>query len=229
MTAYNNFGTTFSRVLEMFPQVVVNDFDGQEAIDHELSLAAKQVSAALTKTVFQQLTEPDLELIVRRATAGQSTAQLGLFPVVANTIRIWRVNAGAIADPLYLAKPMAGGAELTGYSINLSTGAITGLGSLNADDQIYASYRVDVGAAGFSIPSLGEVVALGAAVALGPKIYARGTDAFQLVDDMRARWEKMLDLIISGRWIPDELRLMRWWEELEPTAGGISTINMPRG
>lgn len=228
MSVYNYFGTSFSRVIEFYPDTIAKDFGGEEIILDELARVARKVASSLTPTVYQQMTEPDLQLIVRRATAGQSTAQLGLYPIIAGSVRLWRINQGAVRDPLDVPKPMPGYGETSGTT-NATTGAITGIPPMDANDQMYASYQVDVDAATFDMPSMGEICAMGAAANLGPRLYARGSELFEAVKELGERFNKTIDLMLAGTWIPDELRQLRWWNEIERSSSQIASIDLLRG
>ncbi len=227
---YNRFGATFDKVMALYPGTSVEDYDSQEAIEDCLDVMSRMLASAMSPAFYDQLTEPQLELVVRRAVASQATAQLGLTPVVANTIRLWRISGGALIDQRQLSKPQPGVAEEAGYTLNIATGAITVITpALGANDLVYASYQVDVENTAFSIGGLADVVIYGAAADLGAKLYTEGSQAWELVETYRKRWESALEALRDGTLVPDELRAMRWWTEVDRATSQIRTIDLLRG
>jgi hypothetical protein len=243
MARFNRFGAVHTQVLALYPGADLADFDdggaaGQAKIEAALDRAAREVASALTPEVYKQMTEVDCQEVVRYAAAGQATATLGLVPVVAGTLHLWRypnpewVGGGArggygtSAD--YHAKPRLGVAEHTGHSLTTTTGALTGL-SLSEGDRLFASYDVYVDSASFAMPSVADLVAQGAAAELGAQLYSHEMQEWKLVEEYRTRYAAALAAARSGEWIPDELRKLRYWTELDRTAQEVRSVRLYRG
>jgi hypothetical protein len=101
------------------------------------------------------LREIEGEIIVRYATDGQTTAQLGLFPVTSGTVELYlNFGKGTVAGADYTypasgvgATPYSGriGSPTlmtlnTDYTVNTTTGAVTFLTALGAGDTVHADY-----------------------------------------------------------------------------------------
>ncbi len=240
---YNQYGTTYASVIALYPGTVVGDYGNQAAVDAALDRSVREIAASLNQESFRNLTEPDLELVERRATAGQTSLTLGAnvvaagsWPVVSGKTHIWvgqpqsfaarpllttdpyaysqRYGIGVVAGTYDMLGPMT---ELPAdqFSVVAATGVVTLVTALQANDVAYASYVVDVNAAAYAVPSLAEIAVLGAGAELGARLYSAGNQEWKLVEDYRTRYTDWLKRMVEGSWIPDELRYMRWWKEVE--------------
>lgn len=229
---YNRFGAAFSSVVALYPGSVVSDFGGQTTVEEAIDRAVDRVANALTEDVYGQLTEPDLELVVRRATAGQTSATLGLYPVVSGSVHVWVGQPVTFQNrPRLETDPVTEDVRATEISSSLfsvvdATGALT-LPALVANDQVYASYRVDP--ASLSVPSLARICIRGAAAELGARLYTEGNQEWALVTRYREDFEAALDGLSGGTVIPDELRAMRWWAEVKPAGFTGGSVRLGRG
>jgi hypothetical protein len=229
VSTYNQFGARYDKLLKLYPDTPSKDFGSEQAIEEAIARNARQVASALTPNVYKQMTEPELELVVRRATAGQTTAQLGLKPIVAGSLRMWIVYQGAIIDPRIIPRPIPGIGECS-FSVNVTTGAVTAISpALQADDQVYASYQVDTEHSSFALPSLAELAVYGTAAELGTQIYSQAQDEWALVKQYNDTWVAGIAALREGTFIPDELRAMRWYVEVERSSGQIGSFSLPRG
>ncbi len=240
---YNQFGTTYAAVVALYPGTVVGDYVSSAVIDTALNRAVREIAASLNQESFRNLTEPDLELVERRATAGQTSLTLGAnvvaagsWPIVANKTHVWVGQPQAFsARPLMTTDPyaysqqygigvVAGMYDMLGpmtelpadqFTVNVATGVVTLVAPMQVNDLAYASYVVDVMAAAYAVPSLAEIAVLGAGAELGARLYSAGNQEWKLVEDYRTRYTDWLKRMVEGAWIPDELRYMRWWQEVE--------------
>ncbi len=256
-TRFNKFGAVYTSILAMYPGTILADFDGggangQTVIESALDRIAREVASAMTPEVYSQITQVDCEEIVRYATANQTSLQLGLTPVVAGTVHLWKYpplfaletgigTDGGWTAEWYYRKPVKGYGELiltTDYTVNATTGAVTLVAGLNAGDRIFATYDTDVTAATYSLPSVADLVLLGTAAELGARLYSDAQQEWKLVEEYRARYRGAFDTpeggftgrALSGTWIPDELRALNHWKEVErDAASGVSSIRMYRG
>lgn len=251
MSKYNRFGAVYTDVIGLYPGTVVADYDagganGQAKIEAVLDRITMEVAAALTAEVYRQITQVYAEEVVRYAVGGQTSITLGLKPIVAGTLHLWRypgpgANAGqGWGDDWYLRGPVPGLNEVpTGnYSVNVTTGVVTLSGlSLSAGERVFASYDVDIDAATFSLPSVAYLVILGAASELGAVLFSTGAQEWKLVEDYRERYRGRyvvqeggaMAKAFAGNWIPDELRRLNYWKEVERSGGGQwGTVRLDR-
>lgn len=242
MSRFNRFGATYDKVVAMYPGSVLADYDGggasgQTRIEEVLDRITREVAAAFTPEVYRQLTQVDAEEVVRYATAGQTTATLGLAPVVAGTVHLWQYPnpeamsgdsgyAGFSVD--YYRKPRKGYNELSGYSVTAATGAVTAITALSLGDRLYATYDVDTDNASISMPSVADLVYLGTAAEVGARLYSEGTQEWKLVEEYRARFAARMTEAREGRWIPDELRKLNFWEEVERGSDQVTSVRFYR-
>lgn len=234
MARFNLFGSVYTSVVAMYTGASATDFGGQSAIEAVMARITRDVSAALSPDAYRQMTEVDCEEVVRYATAGQTTATLGLPPVVAGTLHLWTYPSqdwsgmpGSYSSDEYTRKPRFGILETTGWTLTASTGAITGL-SLSLGDRLYASYNVDVDSVSFSMPSLADLVVLGTAAEMGARLYSAGTEEWKLVEEYRTRYAAQMTTAREGAWIPDELRKLRYWSELERSSEEVRSVRLYR-
>lgn len=229
--------------------------NGQTRIESVLDRIARKVASAFTPEVYRQITQVDCMEAVRYATAGQTTATLGrpeqatatnyLVPLVAGTVHLWQYpnpellnrpnvlggglgGASAFSSDFYTRKPAFGINELSGYAVTAATGAVTGL-ALNLGDRLFASYDVDVDSASFSLPSVADVVAMGTAAECGGRLYSEGMNEWKLVEQYRTDFAAMLERITDGEWVPDELRSLRYWTDVERKSDEVRSVRLYRG
>ncbi len=247
-TRFNSFGATSASFLAKYPGTVLADYDdgnggGAAVITATLESVSREVASAFTEMVYTQMTQVDCEWLVRFANLAQATSTIGLGPVVTGTQHLWLFPSIASMEsvdiwrqsPIYYVydldffyrKPVKGYNELiegTDYSITGST--VTWIRQLENGQRIYASYDVDVSSASFSMPSVADIVYLGAAAELGSRLYSESTQEWELVKQYRDRYKDWLDRITKGVWIPDELRKLNYWNEVERSTG--TTVDSKR-
>lgn len=255
---YNRFGATFGQVVAYYPKSVVSDFDpadpgadagGQAAIEATLDRYARMVAAALTPEVYRQMIQVDAECVVRYATAGQTSAALGLVPVRTGTLHLWRYPAeatmsarmylgGSTPGPLridswFYQKPLLGIGEVASgdFTVNATTGIVTlsGNGILTAGERLFSTYDTDYDAATFALKSLSDATVLAAAVEFGNALYSEGAQKWDLVSRYEKDWEATLGALRSGVLIPDEIRRLNHFKEVERTSTTWGGLDLRRG
>lgn len=159
---YNRFGAVYTSVIDKYPQTVIGDYGSQANVEEAIDRACDQIANALTPAHYRALTQPELEMVVVRATAGQTSATLGLKPVVAGSVHLWRWQPSSFLAKPALATDDYAGDSLTEtdaalFSVVALTGVVTLSSGLAVNDQVYATYVVDVAAATFSMPSLARL------------------------------------------------------------------------
>lgn len=233
--AFNRFGAVFTSVVTLYPGSAAADFGGQVTIEEAIDRAVDRILAATPQMVHDQLASPDLILLVQRATAGQTAATFPLLPGIAGTGRIW-VNQPSLFQERPQQFPAKfqdiGRIELdpTLYSINYTTGVVTLNNGMVANDQMYGTYDVDVTNASYLAPSLARMAVRGAASELGSRLYSEANQEWLLVDKYEKSFSESLENLSDGSWIPEELRFLKWWKEVERnTVGGASSLRLQRG
>ena len=244
MSKYNRFGKIFSDVSAMYPGSATADYDagganGQAKIEGALDRATLEVAGAVSADVFRAMTRVVAEEIEDYAAAGQTSLNLGLFPVVAGSVHLWiypLLYSGVSAygqDSYYYQAPQNGLNEVStsSYAVTASTGAITYSGTaLTAGNKVYASYNVDMDNASFSCAALGNIVLLGAAAELGEQLYSQSTQEWLLVTQYRTRYNELMELLRKGELVPDEIRRLTYYQEIERSGGGdVYSVDLSRG
>lgn len=258
MGNYNRFGATFDQVVAYYPQTVAADYDpalsgssagGQAAIETSMDRQSRLIAAALTPEAFRQMTQVDAELVIRYATAGQTAIQLGLFPIRAGTLHLWRypsevaMSGGSFysagtpgmyrIDSYFYKKPMLGLGEVasTDFAVTVATGAVVLSGSVNLGlgERVFATYDTNYDAAGFSLASLADAVVLGSAVEFGNSLYTESSQKWDLVSGYEKEWNGTLAALRSGLLIPDELRRLNHYKEVERTSTTWGGLDLRRG
>ncbi len=228
MSDYNFFGATYARLLEMYPGTTADDFGGEEAIEDALARASREVAGAFAPVSYNHLAEEiTLELVEDYATADQVLVQLGVTPIVAGTLRLWRFYRGQELNE----KPVWGYLELA-HTVVVATGVATLSSGLSLGDRVFATYVIDTEADAFSWPSVADVVLLGAAAELGARIYTSADQVWALVEDYKERYRGRyvvqeggaLGMTRSGNWVPDELRTLKFWTEVERASSMVSSV-----
>lgn len=234
MAAYNYFGATSARLLALYPSTAAADFGGSPAILDALARISREVSGAFTNEVYRCLAETvELELVEDYAADGQTTVTLGLLPIVTGSVHLWRFGQ---LDELSR-RPVLGQDELTA-TVNTSTGVATLTTALSLGDKVFATYEINPEDATFSWPSVADVVLLGAAAELGARIYSQADQVWALVSEYQDRYRGKYVVqeggvqarSRAGTWVPDELRTLRWWTEIERSQpeGGIGSVRRYR-
>lgn len=231
---YNRFGAIYTSVIDKYPQTVIGDYGSQANVEEAIDRAVDQIANALTPAHYRALTQPELEMVVVRATAGQTSATLGLKPVVAGSVHLWRGQPSSFLAKPALATDDYAGDSLTEtdaalFSVVALTGVVTLSSGLAVNDQVYATYVVDVAAATFSMPSLARLACRGAAAELGMRLYGEQQQEWQLVETYRKGFADDLDALRSGELVPDEIRAMRFWQEVERSSRAGGSVSLPRG
>jgi hypothetical protein len=215
---YNRFGAVYTSVIDKYPQTVIGDYGSQANVEEAIDRACDQIANALTPAHYRALTQPELEMVVVRATAGQTSATLGLKPVVAGSVHLWRGQPSSFLET-----------DAALFSVVALTGVVTLSSGLAVNDQVYATYVVDVAAATFSMPSLARLACRGAAAELGMRLYGEQQQEWQLVETYRKGFADDLDALRSGELVPDEIRAMRFWQEVERSSRAGGSVSLPRG
>lgn len=252
MSRFNRFGKIFSDVISFYPGTSLADYDagganGQLRIEAALDRAVVDVLGSLSPAVYAAMTQVVNEFVVRYATAGQTTWTLGLFPIVAGTVHLWRYpldtplggignlvgNSGFFYGEQFYKPPTKGYFEIatTDYSVNATTGVCTytGAQSVQLGDRIYATYDVDADNAAFSMPQLGQAIVIGASAELGTRLYTQADQTWQLVTMYQARYDNYLKMFRDGTLIPDEVRKLNYWQEIERNNNEVKSFRLRRG
>ncbi len=251
-TRFNKFGATYAQVMSMYPGSILTDYDGggaagQAVIESVLDRIAREVAAAMSPDAYKQITEVDCQEVVRYATEGQTSFTLGLIPVISGTLHLWiypPVATQEIRDygingtpytmtsDYYYRKPVMGYGEVAtaDYSLVTSTGVITYNGpAISLGSRVYASYDTDITSVSYALPSAADLVLLGTAAELGSRIYSESTQEWKLVTQYAERYKAALELAGAGKWIPDELRALTYFTELEKDSEQVSSVRLYRG
>lgn len=240
MSRYNRFGSAYTDVMGLYPGTVVTDYDqggasGQTRIEAAMDRACRRFAMALSPDVYRQMTKVDAEQPVRYATSGQATFVLGLGPMVANTLHVWRypslyaVSIGVVEG--FTQAPQVGLLEepTPGTSTAGAVVTVTPTTTLALGERMFASYDVDVDNTSFAMPSIADLCLYGAATELGALLYSNEQQEWKLVDEYRKRWDDALKAAAEGAWVPDELRKLTYWQEVERSSNEVRSIHRPRG
>ncbi len=232
MASYNYFGATAAQLVALFPGTATADFVDTAALNGVLGRIAREVAGAFAPMSYSHLAEEvTLELAEDYATAAQTTVQLGCTPIVSGSLRLWSFAKGAELND----KPVWGESELA-HTVVVATGVVTLSSPLSLGDRVFATYVLDTEAAAFSWPSVADVVLLGAAAEFGARLYSAGDQEWKLVDDFKERYRgralgddgTALGLTRSGAWVPDELRTLKFWTEVERSGVSIGSVRKYR-
>jgi hypothetical protein len=246
MAVANYFGADESDVLTLYTTgdytPTAAEFGGSAVIADALDDAEAQVIQAMGAELWRRITDPELECLESRALAGQTIVSCGLSPIVANMVYVWRGMPSQFqrdmpqrqTDRSVEYPPQAGvwspsvvnygpayNLPESAYSV-AADGTITLAQAMQRDEQVFASYRVDVSDADFAMKSIGDVVASGAAAAIGSRLYPREDSGWALVEEHKASFDKMVLALEEGKWAPSELRALRWWRPVEKTQENVA-------
>jgi hypothetical protein len=193
----------------------------------------------MPEDVFKQMTQVELEIVERRATAGQTVVNTTLTPVVAGKTYVWaeqprffltmpKKKTDLLRDEEFfdrsIYKPLAELTEGTDYTINVTNGQITFTTVLDQDDEVVVSYETDSENSNFRINSLAQCAADGAAYLLAARLYPRASSKWEYLETLNEQFTKKLASLQDESWIPPELRLMTFWKELTPISEKKSSI-----
>lgn len=232
MSTYNYFGATEAQLLRLFPGTAAADYGGSTGISDAMGRAARALAGAMTTPSYRALAEiVELELVEDFAYQGQTTFSLGLAPYVVNTLHVWSFPR---VDDLS-SEPVWDESELTvqgivGQAVTLSAG-------LNRGDRVFATYEIDPDQASFSWPSCADLVLFGAAAELGARLFSEGTQQWDLVKEYKGKFEGVyvvaeggaLSRAREGVWVPDELRALRFWKDIErKESSGVESVQRYR-
>lgn len=228
----NRFGAVYTSVPPLYQGSVAADFGGQTVIETAMDRAVDAIVASCSEDVFGQLSAIDLEQIVRRGVAGTTVLPATTMrPLVSGSVRVWR------GDPLEFQVRPSVGITSNGmpdiasslFSVSLSTGVVTLVNALAADEVVYVSAEVDTESASYSAPSIARMVCVGAAGQLGEVIYSEGTQEWRLVEMYRTAFNDYLTGLRNGSVIPDEIRRARYWASPVPSSGQGGSVELVRG
>jgi hypothetical protein len=232
--AYNRFGAVYTSVVSLYPGTAVGDYGTQANVEEAIDRAVDLIAQAMPETVFMAITNPQLERVVSRATAGQTTTSaVRMKPVIAGTVHAWRGQPSQfVRRPSYLTDAIFTGQvemDVADYSVTNATGVLTMVTPLNVNDAVYVSYMADTDSASFSLPSLARLAVRGAAAELGARLYSEANQEWKLVEEYRTGFQNALDALLEGKLIPDEIRLASYWHELAPASGTVGSVLLFRG
>ena len=245
MSRYNRFGKLYTDVSACYPGTATTDYDaggasGQTRIEEALDRATLEVAAALTPAVYKALTVVEAEEVVAYASAGQASFTLGVIPITSGTLHLWLYPMvpptgstwGSSYDEGWSKPPVLGYNEIasTDYSVAVSTGVITYTGSSIAlGSRVFASYSVNTDSASFASLMLGQIAVLGAAAELGERLYSSATQEWALVTQYRTRYNDLIAKLKDGELVPDEVRKLKYFTEIERTNNEVRSVRFLRG
>lgn len=231
--AYNRFGALFGSVVSLYPGSDAADYGGQTAIEEAIDRAVDQVAQALPERIWRALCQPEMERLVGRASAGQTTLPaVARLPVVAGSVHLWHGFPDQFESrPLLSYESGPGVYEVAASAFLLvpATGVISLTNGLQSDEQVFVSYEADTASSSFSAPSLARMVVRGAAAELGARLYSEANQEWKLVDEYRQAFLRDLEALRSGDLVPDEVRARAYWSEPAPRSGGVSSVRLCRG
>ena len=232
--AYNRFGAVFSSVVSLDPGTAIGDYGTQANVEEAIDRAVDLIAQAMPETVFMAITNPQLERVVMRATAGQvTTSAVRMKPVISGTMHAWRGQpCQFVRRPSLLTDAMTTGQiemDVADYSVTTATGVLTMVTPLNVNDVVYVSYMADTDSASFSLPSLARLAVRGAAAELGARLYSEANQEWKLVEEYRVGFQDALEALLAGKLIPDEIRSAAYWHELAPASGTVGSVLLFRG
>ena len=244
---FNRFGAKVDDVLTLLRTGSYNpttaDFGGPEAIEAFLDDAVDDVIQMMPEAMFQSVFDVVLEKVEQRGTEGQVLVKTGLKPLVPGKTHVWtgqpsnfktrpRFRTDVLGDMVFTSPELIPLAELgpEAFTTDDAEGSITLANAykLRVNDQVFTTYSVDVDSPRFAIDSLANVVAAGALAKLGPKFYARGSSQWAFIDDQREDYTGKITDLRDGKWLPNEIRQMRYWQEVVPEADKKTMVQVSR-
>ncbi len=251
-TRFNKFGASAADVIPMYPGTIEADYDGggsngTAVIESVLDRIAREVAAALSPEAYKQITEVDCQEVVRYAIQGQTSFTLGLAPIVAGSVHMWIYPpvsslelrqyglydySSALNNDDYFRKPVLGYGEVatTDYVVTASSGAVSYTGpTIGVGARVYASYNSDITAETFALPSAADLVLLGTAAELGSRLYSESMQEWKLVGSYADRYKAFIESASKNGWIPDEIRALTYFNEIEKTSSEVTSVRLYRG
>jgi hypothetical protein len=248
---WNNFGCVIADVMTRFNTgqyvAAVSDFGGIAAVQLEIDDAAETLIQTMPTMIREAIQLPNLMLVEPRATSGQILTKLKILPAILGKTHVWQgPPAVFISRPVLVTDPWNNGVWAAGYVVSSTppgaavelnedqfivdpmTGQIVLTTPCNRNDQVYATYETDVESVDFKLPSLASLVSLGAAAALGAKVYPQQSSEWLYVSTMQEKYNDAIADLAKGEWTPAELRTLQWWQAPEPTETEAGTIGSVR-
>lgn len=249
MPTMNWFGCTTDLLLSRFATgsyaPTIAELGGADAVDAALNSAEDQVIQALPEEVFLQLTRIELQYLTMRATANQATVTTSFAPILAGQTYVWkgqpsyfkekpRKSTDLLSDDEFFDsstyRPLTDLVLGTDFTIDNSTGVITFTAGhlLAANDMVAVSYEPDIADEDYSVPSLAQCIADGAAYLRACVLYPRSSSQWEYLNVLQEQFSKKLEALQDKTWIPPELRLMNFWKEVVPVTDDNSKIKVGR-
>lgn len=244
---FNRFGCVVADALLFFKvgeyDPVSSEFGGDAAVEAAIDDAVDDIVQMMPEAMFQTLLDVQLEKVEQRASEGQTALQLGLFPLVEGKTHVWkgapslfrskpRLSTDMLPDMVFTTPELVPLAELgpEAFTVDEATGVVTLQAGfeLRANEQAFATYTVDVDSEDFSLASLLNLTAMGSAVKIGAKVYARGTSQWSYLDKLAEDYGSKISDLREGQWLPNEIRQMRFWQEQVPEADKKTSIQIGR-
>ncbi len=226
----NRFGCLTDDVLSMFATgsyvPVEADFGGAASIEQSMDLVTDEIIQMMPEDMFQSMFDVVLEKVEIRATQGQTAFHVSLFPTVSGKTHVWsgqpvmfktrpRLLTDLLTDMTFTDPELIPLAEKNTNQFSFTdatgVGAFTAGNELKTNDLVFVTYSVDP--ATLNIASLKQVVAAGTVTKIGSKFYSRASSQWQYIDDTREDYTSKIKALRDGKWIPPEIRIMRFWEE----------------
>ncbi len=180
------------------------------AVESLIQLFYTNLVGQMSRTTFLMLNRPDRQLLVKYATDGQTTATLGIQPIIAGP------ETFLYTDPdFYNSDRNFKGVELVSQATN---GVVT-FQSLGAGCSIWASYKTDF--AQLDIPSLANILMYGV---LGQLLISNVTTEkdIELAKFFIGMWDDALEKIADNEWFPAEYRALEFWNDQTDQPGLIT-------
>lgn len=247
MGRFNSFGAVPADVLLLLKTGSYTptsaEFGGDPAIQAFIDDAADDVIQMMPEAMFQSLFDVVLEKVEQRATAAQGTVTLSLKPIIDGKTHMWigqpamfktkpRLRTDLLQDMVFTSPELIPLAELgpEEFSVDVDTGVVTltPIRTIQTNDQIYATYSVDVDSPDFLVESLANVVSHGALAKMGPKFFARASSSWQFITDAKEDFDNKIIALRDGKWLPNEIRQMRFWQEVIPEADKQTSFQIGR-
>jgi hypothetical protein len=235
MTQMNGFGIQQSDVQNKLTTgtyaPTIAELGGSAVVQDAIDDAVNLIIQAMPEEIFRQMHQIHLEMVCLRATAGQTTVQTTFRPIVPGQTWVWRGmprffriephrSTDLLRDQEFFDdsgyRPLSELKVDTDYTLNDTTGVITFTNALMQNEQVAVDYWPDNTNAAFTIPSLANVAAHGAAAALATKLYPRASSQWDYVNTLTESFSNSLSSLQDKTWIPPEMRMMNFWKKILP-------------
>lgn len=251
---FNNFGATEAQVLLKFATggytPVADEFGGASAVADAIADCAHAVISSMPLQMLNALQRPEFCIVEPRATAGQTLFPFptALRPVLTGKVHVWAgvpqiftsrpilrtdpwlLNFGQAYASIRSPVPSGPAVEMDESEFTPSTTGATLATARSRGDMVLASWDVDVEGATFSVPSIADAVAGGAAAVLGSKVYATASAQWEYVARLGEAWASFLTGLSKGELVPAELRAIQWWKAPEKAQdNGVGSVRAYRG